>query len=91
MANVEIIRTPRAIVCLFISLLFTIRKSCVKLLKVHSLSTSLSVFTDQIRSLLYKGINNRLKVLKRCCFGLRNINNFKNRALLFWHLTDSLA
>nr|MDJ0731914.1 transposase [Crocosphaera sp.] len=38
-----------------------------------------------------EGINNRLKVLKRCGFGLRNINNFKNRALLFWHLTDSLA
>ena len=24
-------------------------------------------------------------------FGFRNVNNFKNRALLFWHLTNSLA
>ncbi|MDJ0511644.1 MAG: transposase, partial [Crocosphaera sp.] len=38
-----------------------------------------------------EGINNRLKVLKRCGFGFRNVNNFKNRALLFWHLADSLA
>ncbi|WP_437174183.1 transposase [Crocosphaera sp.] len=38
-----------------------------------------------------EGINNRLKVLKRCGFGFRNVNNFKNRASLFWHLTDSLA
>ncbi|HAC63234.1 MAG TPA: hypothetical protein DCF68_06745, partial [Cyanothece sp. UBA12306] len=36
-------------------------------------------------------INNRLKVLKRCGFGFINVNNFKNRALLFWHLTNSLA
>ncbi len=38
-----------------------------------------------------EGINNRLKVLKRCGFGFKNFNNFKNRALLFWHLADSLA
>jgi transposase len=31
------------------------------------------------------GINNKLKLLKRCGFGFRNFNNFKTRALLFWH------
>ncbi|ACK72294.1 Transposase and inactivated derivatives-like protein [Gloeothece citriformis PCC 7424] len=36
-----------------------------------------------------EGINNRLKVLKRCGFGFRNFNNYQKRALLFWHLTDS--
>jgi transposase len=30
-------------------------------------------------------INNKLKLLKRCGFGFRNFNNFKIRALLFWH------
>ncbi|MDJ0845242.1 transposase [Crocosphaera sp.] len=38
-----------------------------------------------------EGINKRLKVFKCCIFGFRNINNFKNGALLFLHLTDSLA
>ena len=38
-----------------------------------------------------EGINNRLKVLKRCGFGFRNFDSFKKRALLFWHLADSLA
>ena len=48
-------------------------------------------FERRTTNAVVEGINNRLKVLKRCGFGLRNINNFKNRALLFWHLTDSLA
>ena len=38
-----------------------------------------------------EGINNRLKVDQPCGFGFINFDNFKNRALLFWHLTDSLA
>ncbi|NES80074.1 MAG: hypothetical protein F6K10_00290 [Moorea sp. SIO2B7] len=29
--------------------------------------------------------------MTRCGFGFRNFNNFKNRALLFWHLADSLT
>ncbi|NES81650.1 MAG: hypothetical protein F6K10_09735 [Moorea sp. SIO2B7] len=29
--------------------------------------------------------------MKRCGFGFINFHNFKNRALLFWHLADSLA
>ncbi|NES80496.1 MAG: transposase [Moorea sp. SIO2B7] len=35
-------------------------------------------------------MNNLLKVLKRCGFGFRNFDNFKNRALLFWHLAEKL-
>ena len=34
---------------------------------------------------IVEGINNKLKLLKRCEFGLRNFNNFKICALLFWH------
>ncbi|MFB2975064.1 transposase [Microseira sp. BLCC-F43] len=32
-----------------------------------------------------KGINNKLKLLKRCGFGLRNFNKFQIRALICWH------
>ena len=38
-----------------------------------------------------EGINNKLKLLKRCGFGFRNFNNFKIRALLFWHYPNILA
>ncbi|WP_041237884.1 transposase [Gloeothece citriformis] len=38
-----------------------------------------------------QGINNRLKVLKSCGFGFKIFDNFQKRALLFWHLADSLA
>ncbi|MGK7899074.1 MAG: ISL3 family transposase [Xenococcus sp. (in: cyanobacteria)] len=38
-----------------------------------------------------EGMNNRLKVIKRCGFGFRNFDNFERRALLYWHLPDSLA
>ncbi len=48
-------------------------------------------FERRTTNAVVEGINNRLKVLKRCGFGFRNVNNFKNRALLFWHITDSLA
>jgi transposase len=34
---------------------------------------------------IVEGINNKLKLLKRCGFGLRNFNIFKIRALLFCH------
>ena len=40
---------------------------------------------------IVEGINNRLKVIKRCGFGFTNFANFEKRALLFWHLVDSLA
>jgi transposase len=48
-------------------------------------------FEQRTTNAVVEGINNRLKVLKRCGFGFRNFDNFKKRALLFWHLTDSLA
>ena len=48
-------------------------------------------FERRTTNAVVEGINNRLKVLKRCGFGFRNLKNFKNRALLFWHLTNSLA
>lgn len=35
---------------------------------------------------IVEGINNRLKVIKRCGFGFTNFANFEKRALLFWHL-----
>ena len=40
---------------------------------------------------IVEGINNRLKVIKRCAFGFTNFANFEKRALLFWYLVDSLA
>ena len=40
---------------------------------------------------MVEGINNRLKVLKRCAFGFKNFDNFATRALLHWHLPNSLA
>ena len=33
-----------------------------------------------------EGINNRLKVLKRCAFGFKSFDNFEKRALLHWHI-----
>nr|AYN62264.1 transposase [Heteroscytonema crispum UCFS10] len=40
---------------------------------------------------IVEGINHKLKLLKRCGFGLRNFNNIEMRALLFWHFPKSLA
>ena len=34
---------------------------------------------------IVEGINTKLKLLKRCGFGLRNLINFEIRALLLWH------
>ncbi|WP_445302360.1 MULTISPECIES: transposase [unclassified Microcoleus] len=38
-----------------------------------------------------EGINNKLKLLKRCDFGFRSFHNFQARALLFWHFPKTLA
>ena len=35
---------------------------------------------------IVEGINNRLKVLKRCAFGFKSFDNFEKRALLHWHI-----
>jgi transposase len=48
-------------------------------------------FEQRTTNAMVEGINNRLKVLKRCAFGFKNFDNFAKRALLHWHLTDSLA
>ncbi len=48
-------------------------------------------FEQKTTNAMVEGINNRLKVLKRCAFGFKNFDNFAKRALLHWHLTDSLA
>ncbi|MFB2836777.1 transposase, partial [Floridanema evergladense] len=40
---------------------------------------------------IVEGINNKLKLLKRCGFGFRNFRNFELRALLFWHFPNNLA
>ena len=40
---------------------------------------------------IVEGINNKLELLKRCQWGFRNFNNFKRRALLFWHYLNILA
>lgn len=40
---------------------------------------------------IVEGINNKLKLLKRCGFGFRNFHNFEIRALLFWHFPNKLA
>ena len=48
-------------------------------------------FEQKTTNAVVEGINNRLKVLKRCGFGLRKFDNFKKRALLFWDLADNLA
>ncbi|NEQ64148.1 MAG: transposase [Symploca sp. SIO2D2] len=48
-------------------------------------------FEQKTTNGLVEGINNRLKVIKRCAFGFRSFDNFKKRALLFWHIPDSLA
>ncbi|MDB9511229.1 ISL3 family transposase [Kamptonema animale CS-326] len=40
---------------------------------------------------IVEGINNKLKLLKRCGFGFKNFKNFQVRALLFWHSPSILA
>ena len=42
-------------------------------------------FESRITNGIVEGINTKLKLLKRCGFGLRNLINFEIRALLFWH------
>ena len=40
---------------------------------------------------IVEGINNKLKLLKRCGFGFRNFNNFEVRALISWLFSKNLA
>lgn len=48
-------------------------------------------FERKITNGAVEGINNKLKLLKRCGFGFRNFHNFEIRALLFWHFPHTLA
>jgi transposase len=48
-------------------------------------------FESRTTNGIVEGINPKLKLLKRCGFGLRNLINFEIRALLFWHFPKKLA
>ncbi|HAX79961.1 MAG TPA: hypothetical protein DCY88_30030 [Cyanobacteria bacterium UBA11372] len=48
-------------------------------------------FERRINNGIVKGINNKLKLLKRCGFGFNNFENFEIRALLLWHFPHNLA
>jgi transposase len=48
-------------------------------------------FEQRTTNGIVEGINNKLKLLKRCGFGFRNFQNFQVRALLFWHFPKILA
>jgi transposase len=45
-------------------------------------------FESRTTNGIVEGINTKLKLLKRCGFGLRNLINFEIRALLFWHFPE---
>ncbi|WP_420839104.1 transposase [Argonema antarcticum] len=51
----------------------------------------LGYFEKRTTNGIVEGINNKLKLLKRCGFGFRNFNNFEIRALLLWHFHNILA
>ena len=46
-------------------------------------------FEQRTTNGIVEGINNKLKLLKRCGFGVRNFINFKIRALLVWHFPNN--
>ena len=46
-------------------------------------------FEQRTTNGIVEGINNKLKVLKRCGFGFRNFINFEMRALLAWHFLNN--
>jgi len=45
-------------------------------------------FESRTTNGIVEGINTKLKLLKRCGFGLRNLINFEIRALVFWHFPE---
>ena len=48
-------------------------------------------FESRTTNGIVEEINTKLKLLKRCGFGLRNLINFEIRALLLWHFHKKLA
>ena len=45
----------------------------------------IAYFDNRTTSGIVEGINNKLKLIKRSAYGLRNFENYKNRCLLTWH------
>ncbi len=46
----------------------------------------IAYFDKRTTSGIVEGINNKLKLIKRSRYGLRNFENFRVRCLLNWHL-----
>ena len=45
----------------------------------------IAYFDNRTTSGIVEGINNKLKLIKRSTYGLRNLENYKNRCLFTWH------
>jgi transposase len=61
-------------------------KNCPKYLKQSKDVGEIGgYFESRTTNGIVEGINTKLKLLKRCGFGFRNLINFEIRALLFWH------
>ncbi|WP_293072811.1 transposase [Moorena sp. SIO3H5] len=48
-------------------------------------------FESRTNSGVVEGINNKLKLIKRCGFGLKNLTNFEISSIMNWHFDNSLA
>ena len=47
----------------------------------------IAYFDERTTSGVVEGINNKLKLIKRRAYGMRNFTNFKLRSFLTWHFT----
>ena len=52
---------------------------------VNWIDEILAYFDNRTTSGVVEGINNKLKLIKRSGYGLKNFENYKNRCLLTWH------
>lgn len=52
---------------------------------IRWLDEIIAYFDNRTTSGVVEGINNKLKLIKRSAYGLRNFDNYKNRCLLTWH------
>jgi len=52
---------------------------------IRWLDEIIAYFDIRTTSGVVEGINNKLKLIKRYAYGLRNFDNYKNRCLLTWH------
>ncbi|NCQ86350.1 MAG: transposase, partial [Microcystis aeruginosa W13-18] len=46
----------------------------------------ISYFERRTTNGVVEGINNKIKIIKRRCYGFRNFRNFWVRSMLSWHL-----